>query len=739
MVEMADLTHQFSDDAPKADPWHHDALGFAGFAHRVAKALVEQRAPSGYVLGLHGEWGSGKSTVLNFVRAYLERWRDEEQDDLSNLQWLAFDPWIVSGHQDLAAAYFKVLSEKIGDAADKRAAIRRMAKGAIDAGADKIADAAASVGWIIDHTGGAASKAGAAVGKVALKKAAEKWLSEPSLQKTYRQLVERLMVADRRFIVFIDDIDRLTNEEIRSLMQMVKTVGRLPNVTYLLSYDRQIVWSALGSFAPSDGARSGYAEKIVQHEIEVPVPSRSGLMRMLERGLPDLPSPTPTGVRWMEIMQAGLQRWLRHPRDVVRLCNAMHFAWAALKDEIDPYDVLCMEALRLFDRTIFDWVRDNREALLGEGLSYGLVTDEKAASAAADVLGDTLSAGAKANIVPILRILFPNRVKMFGGRRGYSTETWSSVVARRGIASPAGYTAYFSLSPSPFAVPKAWLDEASRPETTRERHAGLIDQALALRDEAGASQAGEYLQELNHRLSAFGPIALVALLEALTDRTVAVMRANDDAGVFGPASAHHVLIGDALERLGPERSSAALEAIFTTSDDVGALAALFMDLARSIGVIPSEGSTRRHYIPAEMLSRLGTLLLPKIVAAHVADELSALPAYYDVARTWIHLGGGMEARAWLADEARRNGHTLATLSRGLLGTSTDENGMRFGVYRDPDTDFYDIDAIEEGCIRFGDEADLNDSERARIKALHEGIGLLRRKASLDAASDGRSE
>ena len=386
-----------------------------------------------------------------------------------------------------------------------------------------------------------------------------------------------------------------------------------------------------------------------------------------------------------------------------------------------------MEALRLFDRTVFDWVRDNREALLGEGLSYGLVTDEKAASAAADVLGDTLSAGGQGEHRPYP----PHPVSQSGEdvrrRRGYSTETWSLVVARRGIASPAGYTAYFSLSPSPFAVPKAWLDEASRPETTRERQAGLIDQALALRDEAGASQVGEYLQELNHRLSAFGPIALVALLGALADRTIAVMRANDDAGVFGPASAHHILIGDVLERLGPE---AGLRSAGGDLHDVrrrGAHAALFLDLARSIGVIPSEGSTLRHYIPAEMLSRLGALLLPKIVAAHVADELTTLPTYYDVARTWIHLGGRKEARAWLADEARRNGHTLATLSRGLLGTSTDENGTQFGVYRDLDTDFYDIDAIEEGCIRFGDEADLNDSERAGIKALHEGLGLLRRR------------
>jgi len=720
-------SHQFADDTPKSDPWHDDTLGFAKFSERITQALVVQKAPSGYVVGLHGEWGSGKSTILNFVRAYLLKWRDEGRDDVADLQWLDFDPWIVSGHQDLAAAFFKVLSEKIGDAAEKRASLRRLAKGAVDIGADKIADAAASVGWIIDHTGGAASKAGAAVGKAALKKAAEKWLSEPSLQKTYFQLVQRLKATDRRFIIFIDDIDRLTNEEIRSLMQMVKTVGRLPNVTYVLSYDRQIVWAALGSFAPTDGTRSGYAEKIVQHEIEVPVPSRTGLMRMLERGLPDLPPPPSAGVRWMEMLQAGLQRWLRHPRDVVRLCNAMQFAWAALKEEIDPYDVLCMEAIRLFDRKVFDWLRDNRETLLGEGLSYGLTTDEKVVAAAADALGDTLSEGAKANIVPILRILFPNKVKMFGGRRGYSSESWSSVVARRGIATVPGYTAYFSLSPSPFAVPKGWADEAGRSETPRERQVELIDAAVALRDEGGASLVGEYFQELSHRISALDRPALVALLQALVDRAVAVMRANNDDGVFGPASAHHFLIGQVLDHLRPGPAAAALEAIFTESDDVGALAALYTDIARSIGAIPAEGVTLRDYIPRETLPKLGGALLPKIVAANAADTLTELPHYYDVARSWIHLGGGVEARTWLAQEALRNGHTLANLSRGLLGTSTDETGTRFSLYRDPDADFYDVDAIEEGCKRFADQPDLTENERSRIKALRDGIGILRSK------------
>ncbi|WP_454883562.1 KAP family P-loop NTPase fold protein [Sphingomonas oryzagri] len=726
-------SRQFADDAPKSNPWQDDALGFRDFSARLAEALVRQNAPNGYVFGLHGEWGSGKSTVLNFVRSHFHKWHEESCSDIATLEWFDFEPWIVSGHQDLAAAFFKVLSEKLGDGTDRRATARRLAKGAIDAGADKLIDAAAKLGVVIDHTGGTASKAGAAVTKLAVKKAAERWLAEPSLQKSYDELVIRLRASERRFVVFVDDIDRLTSSEIRSLMQMVKTVGRLPNVTYCLSYDRQIVWAALGELAPGDGKRSGYAEKIVQHEVEVPVPSRTGLMKMLEAALPDLPSGQAMGIRWIEMLRAGIFRWIRHPRDVVRLSNAMHFACAALRDEVDAYDMLCMEALRLFDRKAFDWVRDNSDLLLGEGLPS--MRSEEEAARAADELARSLGEDARADIVPILRLLFPNRANLFGSRRGLSSEQWSQVVIRRGIATKAGFRAYFSLSPSPNAVPKRLIEEGAAPSVARERQIELIDIALALKDDQGTSLVGEYFQELSYRVPAMGAPDLVALLQALTDRSVAVFAEDGESGLLGPASAHHVITGLLLERLGPEAAADALDAIFAGTENVGALAALYVDMARALGAIVTDGLPQRDYIPAERLPALGQSLLPKIEREATADRLSALPYYYDVARAWAHLGDLPAARLWLAQEARRDGHSLAKLSKGLLGRSNDGARTQYGLYRDPETDIYDVDAIEEGCRLYDGQADLSEVEQARIRALKDGIVYMRVRQARSRPND----
>ena len=107
----------FGDDAPKNTP-ADDRLNYAPFARRVADAIVGLDAPGGYVIGIHGEWGSGKSTVLNFVADCLSRFNAANEDD--RVVTIEFRPWLITGNHDLIAAYFKVLSENLVGAAKKK-------------------------------------------------------------------------------------------------------------------------------------------------------------------------------------------------------------------------------------------------------------------------------------------------------------------------------------------------------------------------------------------------------------------------------------------------------------------------------------------------------------------------------------------------------------------------------------------------------------------------------------------
>ena len=44
-----------------------DLLGRSGFAEAIAKAIIDQKGDASHVIGLYGQWGSGKTSTLNMV------------------------------------------------------------------------------------------------------------------------------------------------------------------------------------------------------------------------------------------------------------------------------------------------------------------------------------------------------------------------------------------------------------------------------------------------------------------------------------------------------------------------------------------------------------------------------------------------------------------------------------------------------------------------------------------------
>ena len=87
------------------------------------------------------------------------------------------------------------------------------------------------------------------------------WKAKDELSKALRKL-------DKPILILIDDLDRLHKTEIRSMLTAIRAVGNLPNVIYVLAYDRAIVTDAL----ESDGTNGHkFLEKIIQVKISVPL------------------------------------------------------------------------------------------------------------------------------------------------------------------------------------------------------------------------------------------------------------------------------------------------------------------------------------------------------------------------------------------------------------------------------------------------------------------------------------
>ena len=213
-----------TNDTPIATP-EDDRFGVDPFAQALARAISDMPAPKGVVIAVNGPWGSGKSSVLQLILFHLRSLIDQQK-----LTVIRFSPWWLSGTDAITAAFFNDLEAAIGRSVGKQAldALQKITRRVLRFG--KVAEAAADM-----YLPGIGRAVGGATDAV------ESLLpDEDDIATQHQKISELLDKADRRFLVLIDDIDRLAPDEAIQVFKLVKSVGQLPNVLYVLAFDREL-------------------------------------------------------------------------------------------------------------------------------------------------------------------------------------------------------------------------------------------------------------------------------------------------------------------------------------------------------------------------------------------------------------------------------------------------------------------------------------------------------------------
>jgi hypothetical protein len=732
--EMTDKTmYVLGDDLPKRNPWEEDRLGYAPVAERISRVIINLAAPNGYVIGLHGQWGSGKSTFLNFVVEYLEKHNAEHEGE--QVIRIDFRPWIVSGHHDLVAAFFKVLSEKLGSKDSRWRRFLGRTFPLFRGTTDDLVDAAASIALSVD--GGVVSGIASKFAKRPLDKLLGRFLEDPSLEKAYNDLREKLARSGKRFLVTIDDIDRLEAKDVRSIMQMVKSIGCLPNVVYLLAYDREIVWSAMDQGIERAGPRFG--EKIVQQEIEVPHPPKHLLLEILYKEISFLVGASQDSLRWHCIVTDGIHRWIRSPRDVVRFSNALKFTWPALKDEIDPVDLLAIEGLRLFDECAFNWIRDQRRFLLKKGLHF-LVSAEIIKASVED-LKRRIPEADRFQILRIMSVLFPQATNWFEVPEHFGKHSAEEITMRRGIGSDAGYDAYFWMHPSSDAIPKVVIDDLMSRLEDADGIEAIIRSYIGNQNSLGESMVAKLLDELCARYHGLYPAQPTqALLDALFRVGEEIIGIDRDGNMptWALDAQISLLVQYMLEQWGPQEAGKRLIEAFKKGASPAFLAEIYGERGLELGVFPPV-SPKVPLISRDDFTKLGEILLGKIHDA-VADKiLKNAPYYYNIIWSWAQLENSTKVKAWLDVGIMDSAEFMAKVSRGLVGPKGGPDGRQYIMSNTPPSEFYDLQMLVDVGNKHLRSADLTDDQRSRITAIVQGAERrLSQQPPDDATTDTES-
>jgi len=351
-----------------------DVLGRKDFSKRLGRLIYNYQGEDGLVLGLYGEWGSGKTSVINMVEEEInrlaEKTREEarkkaeegkvqtpseggRKEDENDPLIIRFSPWYYSDNDNLISLFFQSLKNKI----DKNEALKERIGKTLN---DYVS--AFEVLSVVPIPG---SKAVAKFIQQQIKASYEKKADLDSIKKA---LEKALKEVKKKIVIVIDDIDRLTNTQIRDIFQLVKSVGDLPYIIYILAMDREIVARALTEVHQTDGSR--YLEKIIQMPVELPKLSKAELNVILSKKIDEIVDKFPdkiVGDKWyrIEVLTNCVYPYITTLRDINRLINIFQFRYGMLYEETSFEDMLGITTLAVFEPKLYRWIYNNKNAVCG--------------------------------------------------------------------------------------------------------------------------------------------------------------------------------------------------------------------------------------------------------------------------------------------------------------------------------------------------------------------------------------
>lgn len=488
-----------------------DVFGINGFVKSLARSVVTMKRPEGVVVALNGEWGSGKSSAINLLKHHLKASVEEGSIDI-----IAFNPWWYRGQDALTVGFFNELylatKPSLSEAGKK--ALSKIGSGFLRL-VNTIAPAADAVG-----AGGFGTVVGASAG----------WMSslienDESIERLHKQLAEALRDQKKRFVVIVDDIDRLSPDEAMMIFRLIKSVGRLPNITYVLAFDRHLSERMVSQQFPSEGAH--YLEKIIQVSFDLPLPAGDSLNRFLLSNIGPIIGDVDEEkiVHIQNMYHDVVSPEIRTPRDASRYLNALSLTWPAVTGEVDVGDFLALEAYRLFQPGIYKAIRDNESLLCGE-TSSGLYGQKEDGNKIEVLLLNSVDS--KVDYRRRLMRLFP-RLEGIWSNVHYSGSDWRK---QRRACVHEFFPIYFQLSLPDNVVPLSELREIISKADNQNFIAGYLRMASRTPVTSGGTRAALLLDALKTHASEVELSKVAALLAGLFSIADDIHVAADERKAF---------------------------------------------------------------------------------------------------------------------------------------------------------------------------------------------------------------
>ncbi len=291
------------NDEPVAGE-EHDLLGAVRAASQLNKLLLDSRHATPFTLAVDAGWGMGKSSLMRLVDGRLRRER--------GVHTVWYNAWSSTGADALEGLIKSVLTQV--DPNILRRTLRRVREGGA------LVKAARALSLLAAGPLGVSGMVDELWKSLSVDPAARN-----GMRDALRDLVGEWTAAapsgapGRLLVVFIDDLDRCSEETLLAVCEAVKVYLDVPGLAFVIGCDRAAM-GPNGLLRDLGPAGTAFMEKIFQTSYRIPAASASDIKEFVRScarhaGLDDL-----LDDRLVELLA---YRAAHNPRRIKRLVNGL--------------------------------------------------------------------------------------------------------------------------------------------------------------------------------------------------------------------------------------------------------------------------------------------------------------------------------------------------------------------------------------------------------------------------------
>jgi len=326
------ITPAILDDRPLSED-KHAQFQFEAYANTLARIILSRNNKTPLVIGVYGEWGSGKTSLMQIVKGKLEESRNtrgsgglpsfmsgDDPNAFRPCRTVWFNAWKYGREEELWVSLIHEIGREISKDSDFLKGIEM-----------KLSDLKRNYNWSKAMLSGATQLVTG--GRVNLDLEKSRFAENVAFYDEFQTVFDKIIAGYTNrseggaLIIFIDDLDRCLPSKVVQVLEAIKLFMDRLGCVFVIGADPKIIRLAIQAHYETHGIKEmsaeEYLDKMAQVHFELP-PLRPDDVTSYIQSLPGLES---FARDYLELVASGIRT---NPRRIKMFVNHMEVQWSLL-------------------------------------------------------------------------------------------------------------------------------------------------------------------------------------------------------------------------------------------------------------------------------------------------------------------------------------------------------------------------------------------------------------------------